>query len=82
MIVNEKNEKSESEMAVTSGGNSGNRLGTVKIFVFEEESVYVTGPCEAELDAVKQIGGIAQLPKTKCVLEIYFVILLLSNNAS
>ena len=59
MIVNEKNEKSESEMAVTSGGNSGNRLGTVKIFVFEEESVYVTGPCETELDAVKQIGGIA-----------------------
>ena len=59
MIVNEKNEKSESEMAVTSGGNSGNRLGTVKIFVFEEESVYVTGPCETELGAVKQIGGIA-----------------------
>ena len=82
MIVNEKNEKSESEMAVVSGGNSGIRLGTAKIFVSEEEYVYVTGPSETELDAVKQIGGIAELPKPKCVLEIYFVILLLSNNAS
>ena len=82
MIVNEKNEKSESEMAVTSGGNSGIRLGTVKIFVPEEEYIYVTGPCETEFDVFKQIGGIAKLPKPKCVLEVYFVILLLSNNAS
>ena len=65
-------------MAVTSGGTSGIRLGTVKIFVY----VYVTGPCEPELDVIKQIGGIAELPKPKCVLEINFVILLLSNNAS
>ena len=43
---------------------------------------YMTGSYETELDAVKQIGGIAELPKPKCVLEIYFVILLLSNNAS
>jgi hypothetical protein len=39
LVVNEKNEKSESEMAVTSGGNSGIRLGTAKIFVSEEEYV-------------------------------------------
>ena len=30
LVVNEKNEKSESEMAVTSGGNSGIRLGTAR----------------------------------------------------
>jgi hypothetical protein len=82
LVVNEKNEKSESEMAVTSGGNSGIRLGSAKIFVSEEEYVYVTGSCERELHAVKQIGGIAELPKPKCVLEIYFMILLLSNNTS
>jgi hypothetical protein len=40
------------------------------------------GPCETELDAVNQISGIAELSKPKCVLEIYFVILLLGNNAS
>ena len=69
-------------MDVTSGENSGIRLGTAKIFVPEEEYVYVTGSCETELDAVNQIGSITELPKPKCVLEIYFVILLLSNNAS
>ena len=67
MRVNEKNEKSESELAVTSGGNSL-RLGSAKIFVSEEEYVYVTGPCETALYAVNQIGGIAELPKPKCVL--------------
>jgi hypothetical protein len=71
MIVNEKNENSESKMAVTSGGNSGIRLGTAKIFVPEEEYVYVTGPCETELDVVNQISAIAELSKPKCVLEIY-----------
>lgn len=79
MIVNEKNEKSESELAVTSGGNIRIRLGSAKIFVPEEKYVYMNGSCETELDAVKQLG---ELPKPKCVLEIYFVILLLSNNAS
>ena len=64
------------------GGNSRIRLGTAKIFVSEEEYVYVTGPSETELDAVNQISGIAELSKPKCVLEIYFVILLLGNNAS
>ena len=39
MIVNEKNEKSESEIDVTSGRNSGIRLGSAKIFVPEEEYV-------------------------------------------
>ena len=55
-------------MDVTSSGNSGIRLGTAKIFVPEEEYVYVTGSCETELDAVNQIGGITELPKPKCVL--------------
>ena len=68
MRVNEKNEKSESELAVTSGGNSRLRLGSAMIFVSEEEYVCVTGPCETELYAVNQIGGIAELPKPKCVL--------------
>lgn len=75
MIVNEKNEKSESEMAVTSGGNSGIPLGTVKIFVSEEEYVYVSW-------SLRNRTRCSELPKPKCVLEIYFVILLLSNNAS
>jgi hypothetical protein len=39
LVVNEKNEKSESEMAVTSGGNSAIRLGSTKIFASEEEYV-------------------------------------------
>jgi len=39
MRVNEKNEKSESELAVTSGGNSRIRLGSAMIFVPEEEYV-------------------------------------------
>ena len=68
MRVNEKNEKSESELAVTSGGNRRIRLGSAMIFVPEEEYVYVTGSCETELDAVNQIGGITELPKPKCVL--------------
>jgi len=68
MRVNEKNEKYESELAVTSGGNSRIQLGSAMIFVSEEEYVYVTGPCETELYAVNQIGGIAELPKPKCVL--------------
>ena len=63
MIVNEKNEKNE--LAVTSGGNNRIRLGSAKIFVPEEEYVYMTSSCETELDAVKQLGG---LPKPKCVL--------------
>ena len=33
-----------------------------------EEYIYMTGSCETELDAVNQIGGIAELPKPKCVL--------------
>jgi hypothetical protein len=52
-------------------GNSGIRLGTAKISVPEEEYVYVTGPCETELDVVNQISAIAELSKPKCVLEIY-----------
>ena len=55
-------------MDVTSGENSGIRLGSAMIFVPEEEYVYVTGSCETELDAVNQIGGITELPKPKCVL--------------
>lgn len=65
MRVNEKNEKSESELAVTSGGNSCIQLGSAKIFVPAEEYVYMTSSCETELDAVKQLG---ELPKPKCVL--------------
>ena len=41
-----KKEKSESEIAVTLGGNSDIQLGTAKIFVSEDEYVYVTSPCE------------------------------------
>ncbi|MDW0287945.1 MAG: hypothetical protein QN681_11120 [Nitrososphaeraceae archaeon] len=39
LVVNEKNEKSKSEISVKSGGNSGIRLGSAKVFVSEEEYV-------------------------------------------
>ena len=37
-------------------------------YLYLRKNMFITGPCEIELDAVNQIGGIAELPKPKCVL--------------